>query len=741
MMRQGKHDMRHVTWRERLPNIAWAVILAMTAGLGAASAAGQPRASAGDAEPVDESSTWVRRLYSFEGGRNGASIRGLMRHADNVQIVTAPIDGVTHGKKCALVRVKAGVPWAGFTLDDKAIEGWGGYAFLALDVYTADAHSYALRLELTDATRGPKDSGCVVARQLHEGRQTLLYPIDAEVVDLSALKRVKLSLVPRRDRPVTLCVDNIRLLRAEAGDVALLFSTLGYDANATKRALVRSVTGLVDAVVDVKRSSWVLLDVNEEQVADGSMACLPSTYGTQLWVADFSSVRQEGFFRLVVTLKDATDAELRTLATLPFEIGSRLHVRRTATAVGARNAAARSVPGEKRDAGFCSGDGTPDDVLAHGLFLGGLVNACERWDAASWPEGGAGVGSSAIPRPRTRKDLAEAAVRAADYLMTRHDPSKGESGAQRDSQSPGGIASENARAQMAVYGLASFAAVFKDEQADRAAQASAVVRRSMLWLETRKAFPPSLAATVACRLYAYGGDPADRRSAITALDAFVATFAWPASLNETRVPCFEGLYRAACAFEDEPKRVAWIDWAGMVVRQHLRPALDANGFNVFYALAADVAWQGGLPPSTWKAANAAAPDTNVRLANLAAHAVMLAQLTGDRELEKMATAALGWITGLHPGVRGEWLRGPASEERLGSAALISGLDARHVTPCPGTVWRPAANGWMSLVNGLTIQDGRWVYADWAATAQTSIANDGAYLTAIALYDAYMAGRN
>ena len=124
---------------------------------------------------------------------------------------------------------------------------------------------------------------------------------------------------------------------------------------------------------------------------------------------------------------------------------------------------------------------------------------------------------------------------------------------------------------------------------------------------------------------------------------------------------------------------------------------------------------------------------------MATDAIHLAQITGDVSLEKMAAGALGWLTGLNPGVPGKMVKNPGSAETRVAASFIINLPTRCVKP-----WKSWDRGlfpqlnFVSIVNGFAIDDGTWAYSDEVfQTGETWFKHDGAYLYAICLYEDYL----
>jgi hypothetical protein len=104
---------------------------------------------------------------------------------------------------------------------------------------------------------------------------------------------------------------------------ALLYSTLGYEARGTKRALVRTLTDVRDTVVNARLSTFTLRSADGRIVKTGLLRRLRGkTFGMQLWEADFSDVSAEGVYRLDASI--SVPSGLQQVRSAAFEIRSKL---------------------------------------------------------------------------------------------------------------------------------------------------------------------------------------------------------------------------------------------------------------------------------------------------------------------------------------------------------------------------------------------------------------------------------
>jgi len=127
-----------------------------------------------------------------------------------------------------------------------------------------------------------------------------------------------------------------------ASNFALLYSTPGYEAIGTKRALIRTINDLPDAVKLTPQSRFFLRRADRSQAAGGELKRLPGkTFGMQLWEADFSSIEEEGSYTLEVNVVASSAGKITTLQTAPFEIRSKLVSTKLLKPMSLANAEAR----------------------------------------------------------------------------------------------------------------------------------------------------------------------------------------------------------------------------------------------------------------------------------------------------------------------------------------------------------------------------------------------------------------
>ena len=139
---------------------------------------------------------------------------------------------------------------------------------------------------------------------------------------------------------------------------ALLYSTAGYEALETKRALVRTLNDLPSSMLDAAHSVFTVLN-GTNVVLSGPLRplnepgtnALAETFGMQLLEADFSSLRAEGSYTLRADI--ATTAGVTTLTTASFEIRSHLVSTNLLDGLALQNAAARRAADEDMRRNWC----------------------------------------------------------------------------------------------------------------------------------------------------------------------------------------------------------------------------------------------------------------------------------------------------------------------------------------------------------------------------------------------------
>ena len=139
---------------------------------------------------------------------------------------------------------------------------------------------------------------------------------------------------------------------------ALLYSTAGYELNATKRALVRTLNDLPATMFDpagftftVSQGPKTVLTGALTPLLEPNSSILAKTYGMQLFEADFSSIKAPGAYTLQVSIRTVSSSF--TLSSLSFNIASHLFTGELLDAISTKNALARRAADEDMRRNWC----------------------------------------------------------------------------------------------------------------------------------------------------------------------------------------------------------------------------------------------------------------------------------------------------------------------------------------------------------------------------------------------------
>ena len=512
-------------------------------------------------------------------------------------------------------------------------------------------------------------------------------------------------------------VDSTDTVKNAEPEFILLNSVLGYDLNATKRALIRTVEPIDPEILDTRRTTWCLRGNNQKEVMTGSLKYLGPTFGVQLWEIDFSELQEPGMFQITVDLRDRKGETLDELSTLPFEVSRGLHINRTFKEISINNAEARRAPAER----------------------GGGYHDCNAYISEAGPMSAFGVGLMKAYMMRgkelsaeDRERLLEAIAINMDYLFTLQTPSGRILG---NSPKQAEYHPKLKMTQMGLYALATYANFFKEIDPERAEQAYRNALKSAEYLSSNgDRWGIRLKVPVYFNLYKYSGDETYKDKTISTLNHELETldlFDMSRTMPLCIFPIFEGLYYCVEDFKDHPDHKKWIEKAKQINEQYFQRMIRGSGFQVTTFV------------SGWENMEGLAADGYVRarfwgcnFAVMAIDAMYLSHITGDKSLEKIATGSLSWITGLHVGLVGEDVTNPPTEKSLVSASFIWNSDTRHAKPWSRWWWTPTEN-MQTIINGFSIEEEQFIYVDDWGAGETWIQHDGTYLYAICLYDDYL----
>ncbi len=508
-------------------------------------------------------------------------------------------------------------------------------------------------------------------------------------------------------------------VRTSDATYTLLYSTLGYEANGTKRVLIRQ-NDPQGEVNEGLAFEWKLADAKGKQTAAGWASYLGTAWGIPLWGADFTAVTQAGEYRLLV------EAPTVRLATEAFPIERFLMFKTAYQAIALENAEARAAPIEL-DNGFFDSNSTTGSVVADGEFLIGLLESYDRRRTALTED---------------QKKRARAAIdRSVDYLLLLSDPGSGKFAFQSPLRPYGQDSPEGTAAGLRA--LAHYAAVFQQDDAQKAQRAYRRAKLAEAWLEDNAPtiYHASLRAAVSYDFYRYTSDNATLQKAADAVRELATTYDLRTMdrASDATIPDFEAMYRMWRDLPVHKDRQFWQDTARKVAGQY-REMLTKNPFHVIppgvtdaaTGASAEVQWdqvESATPPGE----GAAAIIGNDWFISRAIDAVYLASMTGDRDLEPIASASLQWVTGLNPGVPVARIAYTGGGSGVESASFLTGLPRRSARTWSAWSWtrrKPFA----TIVNGFTRA---FTYGDTDVAAETSLRHDGLWLYAMTVYEDYV----
>ena len=513
---------------------------------------------------------------------------------------------------------------------------------------------------------------------------------------------------------------------AAPGDATytLLYSTLGYESLATKRILIRQNDTAVQASQGLA-FGWQLIDAKGSEVEKGIASFAGNAWTIPLWSLDFSKVHKPGTYRVLV------EAPGVTLATDPFQIDEFLLFESTYLGVALDNAEARAAPLDM-DGGYFTDNGRGGPVDSHATFLVGLLESFDRRR------------TSLTDDQRMR---ARAAIdRAVDYLLLLSDPQTGEIDGQSSTRPDKDFSAQTTAEGL--RGLAHFASLARTDEPDKADRAYRRAKLAETWLLTNapEAYPPSLQAAVDYDLYRAIGDQATLDKAKAAVRAAVTTYDLRTMDRGSydALPHFEAMHAMWLDLRDDPDRPFWEETAKRVALQYE----DMIVRNVFQVVPPGVTSvdDGTDAARQWdQVATLPLPGEGVDavIGNdwfmaRAIDAVYLSQMSGDKMLEKVATANLEWISGLNPGVPSNRVIGAGTASPFAAASFLTGMPVRTARTWSEWQWqRPKP--FATIVGGFR---STFVYDDIRAAGDTSISRDGLWLYATSVYeDALNAGKH
>jgi hypothetical protein len=503
----------------------------------------------------------------------------------------------------------------------------------------------------------------------------------------------------------------------------LLYSTLGYDAAASKRVLLRLNDPEQEAAQGLA-FQWKLVADGGRVETTGDAVYVGTGWGIPVWEAEFNAVTREGLYRMVVEGPEVA------LATLPFVIEDFALFRETFVAVALDNAEARAAPIEL-DNGYFDSNTAHGSAIPHAEFLLGLITAYDRRKSSLNEE----------LRTRTR----EAIERTFDYLVLLSDPATGQFAHRAATRPFGEPSADDTIAGMRA--LARYAVLFQREAPQDAELAYRRARLADEWLLANAPadYDERLQAAAAYDFYRFTSDIEQLERAVAAVRAFAPAYdiATMDRYSGDTLPHFETMYRLWQDLPDHPDRALWEETARSVAGQYAE-MLDLNAFHVIAPGTTDEA-AGTSAIEQWDSAGDEPPPgegTDSVIGNewflaRTIDTMYLASIADQPELEQVATASLLWVVGLNPGAPAERVAGASGASPVEAASFLTGLEWRSVHPWSTWEWaRPHGHG--TIVSGFR---GDFVYDDEPQAGDTSIGRDGLWLQASTIYEDMLAARS
>ena len=200
------------------------------------------------------------------------------------------------------------------------------------------------------------------------------------------------------------------------------------------------------------------------------------------------------------------------------------------------------------------------------------------------------------------------------------------------------------------------------------------------------------------------------------------------------------MYRMWRELPSNPDHQLWADTAAKVAEQY-RQALGHSLFQVIPPGTTD-AGRGTDAAKQWDTMETDLPPgdngddaavSNGWFLGRAMDASYLAEIVGDKELEKVATGSLEWVIGLNPGVPSERVGASNTQSPVSSASFLTGIGAREAHGASSWEWL-RTNPFGTIVNGFRAN---FTYEDSFEAGDSSLRYDGAWLSAVIAYENYV----
>jgi hypothetical protein len=509
----------------------------------------------------------------------------------------------------------------------------------------------------------------------------------------------------------------------------LNYSVAGYDSRGTKMVLVRTVAPITATDLSTTESRWNLKNAGGSIVASGAITYSGITYGIQYWVADFSAFKTEGTYSMEVMLKQNSSTSIGSKQTLNFTIQRNNFSNTILIPLSLNNADARKSPAFP---GYYDCSSHMHEAYSHAVFLNGLLQMYKYKQASL----------SNSDRTRLIADVNLAFDNLAG-LCTSNGQFYHEWGG---TEILGGMNDIEP-----CWAMAAYMDLFKTVDPVRAGSVNFNKVKTSFnflassapgWQDAGYQIYKDYLIPTAVHLYNYSGDTAWKTEAIRRLNTFLDSFDLRTYYRSPfrGIPLCEGLQYCVEQFPTHPDHAGWISHAQSIKNNYYASVkiMTQNVFHIVGTCAKTSAaydWDNGrLTSSDWGSL-----VINDAFAPYAVDALILAEITGDSSLEKVAAGEINWEFGLNPGAPQNAVLNPSSTADWESAAFLINAPFRHVQEWwPPDTLKMLNTTYMTTVNGFS-QD--FVYNKAAAyNGELFIKQDGGLIFAGVRYEDYLTKR-
>jgi hypothetical protein len=249
---------------------------------------------------------------------------------------------------------------------------------------------------------------------------------------------------------------------------------------------------------------------------------------------------------------------------------------------------------------------------------------------------------------------------------------------------------------------------------------------------------------MAVHMYRYSGDVTWKNEAITRLGAFLAAFNLRTHYRSASrvIPLLDGLRACAEEFPSDANHTTWVSLATTIKDTYYKSS-KVWAENAFHIVSTSAAKD---PAGDWDAGRITGDAWGNHIKGYTggtyAHDVLvLAKLTGDRSLEKVAAGELYWDMGLNPGLPREYVVNPTSTDERESASFIINAPFRHVTGVTYRDFKMLNETYMTTVNGFSSNGGANDFGYVGTVGyygEDFIKHDGALINGGLIYEEYLA---